>query len=526
MRADWLECPDREHVCHLMDTNNPVWREYVKAVIRIQVDAGVDGIQFDEPDGPMGSLQYGGCFCKDCMRGFAAHLRALSPDDVPEHLAAVREAGFHYGRWLLEHGQERIDPVDPDFLARAYVTYARAQNAANFHELAEYARQYAAAQGRSLLISANLYDGAPWHDPLVADVDVLVPEQRHTLYRQPGWMRYIAAFGGDKPVTLSFNPYGGILPELVTALDDGRAMDRYRVMLYEAAAMGVNMSVPYGAWMGSVIEDAMYAPHNATCAIQDFIADHDHLYSHTTANDTAVVYSMDSNLHHEAFGAALQARIDPATGRRGGATSGASFFRAANALARRLRVFDVVIFHDGQLRDDDIRSEDLARYRHLVLPDCRDLTLLQAEALARYLDDGGHVTVIGQLDAPGHAETVTAILTHPGTTTTSVADLATVTPRPPQVGLRGPVDAAANLQVTAAGTTALHIVNYDYDHAASCTRVYDEVSVTVRLPRPVTRACIHAPDHDTYTAPVTATGPDTYGFTLPSLGCYAVVELD
>src|SRR3712207_3858102 len=54
LRADWLECPDREHVCHLMDTNNPVWREYVKAVIRIPVDAGGDGIQFDEPGGPLG----------------------------------------------------------------------------------------------------------------------------------------------------------------------------------------------------------------------------------------------------------------------------------------------------------------------------------------------------------------------------------------------------------------------------------------------------------------------------------------
>jgi len=46
-----------------------------------------------------------------------------------------------------------------------------------------------AAPGWSLLISANSYDGVPWPDPLVADVDVLVPEQRHTLYRQPGWWR-------------------------------------------------------------------------------------------------------------------------------------------------------------------------------------------------------------------------------------------------------------------------------------------------------------------------------------------------
>jgi hypothetical protein len=314
---------------------------------------------------------------------------------------------------------------------------------------------------------------------LVADVDILVPEQRHTLYRQPGWMRYIAAFGGDKPVTISFNPYGGILPELVEEMNDGRALDRYRVMLYEAAALGVNMSVPYGAWMGSVIEDAMYAPHNATRTIQDFIADHEHLYSHTTANDTAVVYSMDTNLLHEAFGGALQARIDPVTGRRGEATSGASFFRAADALARQLRPFDVVMLHDGQLRADDLTSVGLARYRHLVLADCRDLTASQADAVTGYLADGGKVTVVGDLAVPGHAEAATAILSHPGTATTSVADLAFSTAPSAQVALRGPGDAAVNLQLTAAGTTALHIVNYDYDQAAGRARAHRDVHVTV-----------------------------------------------
>ncbi len=40
--ATWVECSDREHQCYLMDRNNPVWREYLKAVIRLQIDAGDD----------------------------------------------------------------------------------------------------------------------------------------------------------------------------------------------------------------------------------------------------------------------------------------------------------------------------------------------------------------------------------------------------------------------------------------------------------------------------------------------------
>ena len=60
----------------------------------------------------------------------------------------------------------------------------------------------------------------------------------------------------DKPVIVVENPYGGVVPELIEALKHGRGYDRFRMSLYEAAALGVNMSVPYGSWMGSVIEDS------------------------------------------------------------------------------------------------------------------------------------------------------------------------------------------------------------------------------------------------------------------------------
>ncbi len=55
-----------------MDRNNPVWREYLKAIIRIQIDAGVAGVHLDEADLPIFATGYGGCFCKDCMKLFRA----------------------------------------------------------------------------------------------------------------------------------------------------------------------------------------------------------------------------------------------------------------------------------------------------------------------------------------------------------------------------------------------------------------------------------------------------------------------
>src|SRR3954454_15796415 len=110
--ARWVEVPDAGQECYLMDRNNPVWREYLKAVIRIQIDAGVHGIQLDEAETPLTALQYGGCFCRDCMKGFAAYLG---------------RDGFHYGEWLLEQGYDFKDRLHETPLFGEYQRYQRGQ---------------------------------------------------------------------------------------------------------------------------------------------------------------------------------------------------------------------------------------------------------------------------------------------------------------------------------------------------------------------------------------------------------------
>ena len=70
--STWVEVPGNQHYAYLMDRNNPVWREYLKAIIRIQIDAGVAGVELDEADLPIFATGYGGCFCKDCMKPLPA----------------------------------------------------------------------------------------------------------------------------------------------------------------------------------------------------------------------------------------------------------------------------------------------------------------------------------------------------------------------------------------------------------------------------------------------------------------------
>ena len=258
-----------------MDRNNPVWREYLKAIIRIQIDAGVDGVQLDEAELPLTTLQYGGCFCKDCMKGFRAYLQALAGRAAcPPSSAASDLATFHYGEWLLARGYDfKSDrEATPLFCALSPLP-ARARSPATSPSWPTTPASTRRARADSVLVSGNFFNLLDQYYALEPKVDLIITEMRNTRYRQPAWYRYVAGFAGPKPVVVVENPYGGVVPELVAKLKAGKGYDRFRMSLYEAAALGANMSVPYGAWMGSVEQDAFYPPHELCVEIQDFLAE-------------------------------------------------------------------------------------------------------------------------------------------------------------------------------------------------------------------------------------------------------------
>ncbi len=317
--ARWVECPDREHYCYTMDRNNPVWREYLKAIMRIQIDAGVDGIQLDEAELPLTTVQYGGCFCKDCMKGFRAYLQALPPEQRPRELDGVDLDRFHYGEWLLPQGYDFKSRRHAVPLFPHYIRYQRGQIKRYFAELADYAREYARSKGRTVLVSGNFFNLHDEYYPLEPAVDLIITEMRNTRYRQPEWYRYVRGFAADKPVVVVENPYGGIVADLIEMLGRGKGHDLFRLSLYEAAAMGVNMSAPYGSWMGSVQEEAFYAPHDLVVEIQAFLAENEELFSPTAYAELGVVFSTESNF-------ALIARVErerqPAQRDRQGARAG------------------------------------------------------------------------------------------------------------------------------------------------------------------------------------------------------------
>jgi len=476
--STWVECPDRDHYAYLMDRNNPVWREYLKAIIRIQIDAGVAGVELDEADLPIFATGYGGCFCKDCMKLFRAHLAALPADELPRELRGEDLTTFHYGSWLLERGYDFKANREATPLYWDYIRFQRETIVGFFNELADYIKSYGARSGRDVLVSGNFYYLSPHYYPFEPKTDVLITEMDSTSYRQPSWCRYSAGFAQGKPVIVVENPYGGVPPELLPKLRSGKGYDLFRMMHYEAAALGINMSVPYGAWMGSVIEDSFWAPHDLVVEVQDFIADHEQeLYAAGTYSHTAVAFSVQSSFDFlEEHG----------TGPR------FPFWLACDQLVEAKQPFDVVMLPEGKLRADTISAGSLQQYRTLILPECRYLTQAQAQAISRFLDRGGTVLATGQLGLNLAAETQRDLLAHPlmfRATQVRSEDLA----GGPQVICDAETDLAINIQRIGDKQAAIHLIRYDYDEERDEVPVLPRLVLDVRLSRPFRMAKTFSP---------------------------------
>ncbi|MDF2760076.1 MAG: hypothetical protein K0S99_2710, partial [Thermomicrobiales bacterium] len=320
-------------------------------------------------------------------------------------------------------------------------------------------------------------------------VDLIITEMRNTRYRQPAWYRYVAGFAGLKPVVVVENPYGGVVPEMVANLKVGKGYDRFRMSLYEAAALGANMSVPYGAWLGSIEQDAFYPPHELCIEIQDFLATNERLFSRQTCNDVAVVYSIESEFQRPAR--RDQVANDPLNLASGGTIP---FWTVCDALCDATQPYDVLIFPDGELRKDTMTASDLAQYRTVILPDCAVLTSDQARLLHDALVTGTRLVVLEEFGINLPTEVVGPILDHPGVHRVSLVPGITVEDLldEPQARVMPGGDLMINVQRVAGGA-AVHLIRYDFDAQQDRTPPLPELSVELRLPERFGRISVHSP---------------------------------
>ena len=519
--ALWIECPDLDHWNYMMDRNNPVWRAYLKAIVRLQVDAGVHGVHFDEAEVPLTSLQYGGCFCDTCMRGFRAYLAGLPEADRPAELEDVDLDTFHYGTWLLERGFDFRGNYGNTPLFPQYILFQQGNIRTYFAELAEYAREYARATDREILVSGNFFNLFEHYFAIEPFVDVVVTEMRNTLWRQPEWYRYAAGFARGKPVVVVENPYGGVVRGLVESLKRGRAYDRFRQSLYEAAALGANMSVPYGAWMGSVVEDAFYPPHDLATEIQAFTADHEDLYgTDPTWAEVGVVYGISSNMR-------ARSEVElPSDNRENVLPENdvLAFDQVSRVLAAAAQPYDVLIFPEGELRADTLEDADVSGYRTLIVPACDRLTEHQAGLLEEFVGVGGRLVTLGALGDNLGGRT-RDLLGRDGVLAGPAFGFSLdMLPNGPQVSvIEGRTDMAATVQRVGAGA-ALHLIRYDYDETTDRVPILDRLVLDLRLPFEPDDVAAFSPRDDLVVASEPGPG-GSLRLILRSVPLYGIVRI-
>jgi hypothetical protein len=264
----------------------------------------------------------------------------------------------------------------------------------------------------------------------------------------------------------------------VEALEHGRGYDRFRQSVYEAAALGVSMSLPYGSWMGSVIEDAFYPPPELCTEIGGFLHEHEGLYSARTWSETGVIYSVESNFRAMARRDLFQ---DNRTNIRRDVA--VPFWEVSDALSDAAQPYDVLFFPDGELRADTLTADDLAQYRVLVAPAVTYLTQAQARLLEAFTDRGGQLVVLGPFGSNLDPRRRERLLSHAGTTLATGAFGTEMLPFGPQVKIPGDMraDLALTLQRVQRGV-AIHIIRYDHDDDADRVPPLPEIALDVRLP--------------------------------------------
>lgn len=402
VHAQWVEVVNHSRTCYQTCRNNPVWRDYLKKIMQIQIDAGVAGIQLDEAELPITSLRAGGCFCKDCRKQFTTYLKELRADNkLSSQYDCIDLEGFDYKIFINEGGYEFPDGAP---LFREYYEFQLRAVKKHFIELVDYARAYARkTQNREILVSGNFFNCMPVYYPFEHSVDVIITEMERTLFKQPYWYRYIAGYSNIKPVLVAENPYGGMIPELLLMLNKGQGYDLYRLFLLEASAYGCNMSVPYGGWMGNTIKDAFYPPRDVTEEIQSFLAEHDSFYSKESGAKVLVPYSFPSYYWKEvtkAYSGNVMTEENSIlfytpTDILDENTSRLPFWEVIKELSDEQVVYDVKMLGDDDVRVEELSLDELSSYELIILPACDVLTKNQADTFESYVDAGGKLIIFG-----------------------------------------------------------------------------------------------------------------------------------
>ena len=546
VHAGWVEVVNHSKTCYQTCRNNPVWREYLKKIMALQIDAGVAGIQLDEAELPITSMGAGGCFCKDCRKQFRDYLKQRRAQGTLDETLyeGIDLDTFDYQKYVLDGG---YDHPNQSLLHRDYYEFQMRAVKKHFTELVDFARDYARrTQNREIWMSGNFFTCMPVYYPFENTVDVVITEMEHTLFRQPHWYRYVSSFSNTKPVIVAENPYGGIIPQLAEELNRGRGYDLYRLLQLEASVYGCNMSVPYGGWMGNTIKTGFWPPRDVTEQIQTFLADHDALFSKDSGAKIMVPYSFPSYYWREVtknsgdqftdVGSSIlyYTKLDEESEN----ATRLPFWDVSKYLCEKQVIYDVRMFGDEELRPDPVCAGDWEQYELIILPECDVLTENQCRELEKYVAAGGKLILFGRTaeNHPGWAEKMAAL---PGVTVIDNPDSRREAMKRFDEGFT-PLNAEIAQAVLSAENPAdladvgihfhrsgdkrsIHLLNYRYHQTTDRVETIPGLTVTARVDAGITGARVYDLDSRPVPADIRVeNGRLTATMDLP---LYALIEL-
>lgn len=391
--SHWVEVDGLSQTCYGMCRNNPVWREYLKKIIEIQIDAGAMAIQLDESETPICSIGYGGCFCKDCTKQFRYYLKKLNgKGKLPPEMEGLNLDSFDYGMYLRERNIAWPEDLMNIPLSEIYWKFLVETHNVHLQEIISFVKQYGQRQKETdIKVSGNFSNMHLMYFPSLKDVDCCITELRRTVFKRHNWMRLAVGYTGDKPLILAESPYDGFMPKFVELIHRGQADDYYRLFIMEAVVHGCSMAFPYGAWMGNKTRDSFHAPYETGQQVQDFIYRHDDLFSKKSGANVLVLYSYSSYMMRDwqcgqgenlvytdkddllSYSVAYDERA-----------AKMPFLDITQKMTERQIPYDVLVLGDNEMVPDTFSGEDLSSFDMIVVPDCSHLTENQAGIIREY----------------------------------------------------------------------------------------------------------------------------------------------
>ena len=375
-RATWVE-----PIPLTADSNHPLWRAFLREVIRRTIDCGGDGILIDDAIGTY--VWDRAVFAEPTQAALRDHLRRrYDAATLAGRFGIADVESLELGAYLRGHGWEAVWRDAPWQLALYddLVLCLLGESRAFIDELVDDGRRYARERyGREVAFSANLSDLDPAMLPSGNALDFLMIEYHHDVHagfppagRESVMLALARALSPAPPQWVIGTTTAAAMLQMPTADTLMQSM-----IAGSFAAGGTLCLPPAYAWSAETGPGFYRGNADAMRPYYAFVRDNRFLYEATpTRGGVALVYS-------------LAAALLPGGGGRD------SFYGAAYALLNGHVAFEAVVAGIPGLLDARLTDADLAAFATVVLPNARFLGDDDLAAVLRFAAAGGRVVAWG-----------------------------------------------------------------------------------------------------------------------------------